>query len=78
VALEHTVQKSDKGTTVTADITCVEVPGAIVIRSQKELDSRGRITRRSTVELTDYSAVEEDQSDNFRPRLFHRRRAARQ
>ncbi len=79
VALEHTVQKSDKGVTVTADITCVEVPGAIVLRSQKELDSRGHITRRSTVELTDYNAVEEDQSlDNFRPRLFHRRRAARQ
>jgi hypothetical protein len=79
VALEHTVQKNDKGSTVTADITCVEVPGAIVLRSQKEMDSRGHITRRSTAELTDFNAVEEDQSvDNFRPRLFHRRRASRQ
>ncbi len=57
VALEHTVEKNDKGVTVTADITCVRDAGqAIVIRSQKELDSRGRITRRTTVELTDYSA----------------------
>ncbi len=78
VALEHTVQKNDKGVTVTADITCVEVPGAIVMRSQKELDNRGKVTRRSTMELIDFNAVEEEQTtDKFRTRLFHRRHGSR-
>ena len=52
-----------------------KVPGAIVMRTLKELDNQGRIVRRSTMELTDYNAVEEDQTP--RSRLFRRRRAQR-
>jgi hypothetical protein len=73
-AFERSVQKNGKGTTITVDVTSVEVPGGIVMRTLKELDPQGHITRRSTVELVDYSAEEEQPSD-FRPRLFHRRRA---
>ncbi len=76
VALERTEQKNSKGSTVSLDITCVDVPGAIVLRSLKELDSQGRVIRRSTIDLVDYSAVEEEQTpDAHRARLFHRRRA---
>ena len=73
-AFERSVQKNGKGTTVTVDVTSVDVPGGIVFRTLKELDSRGRIVRRSTVKLIDYSA-EEEQPPDYRPRLFHRRRA---
>ncbi len=76
VAFERTVQKNGKGSTVSIDVTCVDVPGAIVLRALKELDSQGHVTRRSTIDLVDYNAVEEDQTaDVPRPRLFHRRRA---
>ncbi len=73
-AFERSVQKNGKGTTITVDVTSVEVPGGIVMRTLKELDSKGRVIRRSTVELVDYSAIEEDRPMEYRPRLFHRRR----
>jgi hypothetical protein len=71
-AFERTVQKNGKGTTISVDATSVEVPGGIVWRTVKELDTQGRVTRRSTMELIDFSAQEEEQ--NYRPRLYHRRR----
>ncbi|HEV2968482.1 MAG TPA: hypothetical protein VGY55_00745 [Pirellulales bacterium] len=73
-AFERTVQKNAKGTTITVDVTSVEVPGGIVMRTLKELDGQGRITRRSTMELVDYAALEEDRPAEVRSRLFHRRR----
>lgn len=73
-AFERSVQKNGKGTTITVDVTNVDVPGGIVLRTLKELDNQGRITRRSTVELVDYSAVEEDRTTEYRPRMFRRRR----
>jgi hypothetical protein len=73
-AFERAVQKNGKGTTITVDVTSVDVPGGIVMRTLKELDSHGHVTRRSCVELVDYSAEEEQPSD-YHPKLFHRRRA---
>lgn len=73
-AFERSVQKNGKGTTISIDVTSVEVPGGIVMRTVKELDSQGHVTRRSTMELVDFSAVEEDQKTEYRPRLYHRRR----
>jgi hypothetical protein len=73
-AFERSVQKNGKGTTISVDVTSVEVPGGIVTRLVKELDTQGRVIRRSTMELVDFGAVEEDQKTEYRPRLYHRRR----
>jgi hypothetical protein len=59
-AFERTIQKSARGTNVTLDVTCVDVPGGIVARTSKELDSHGRLLRRSSLELVDYQIVDND------------------
>jgi hypothetical protein len=64
-----TVQKTPKGTVVTLAVTCPEVPGGIVSHSSKELDTSGRLVRRSVLELVDYSAEpEKERSGIFRKR----------
>ena len=70
-AFERTLQKNATGTTISVDITSVEVPGGIVMRSTlKELDAKGRVIRRSTVELIDYSARKKANRPNFVPGSF--------
>jgi hypothetical protein len=59
-AYERTIQRSARGTNVTLDVTSVDVPGGIVARTSKELDSQGRVLRRSTLELVDYQIVDND------------------
>jgi len=54
----------------------VDVPGGIVSRTSKQLDADGNVTRRTTVELVDYGAVEEQAPDAGR-RRYRRRRARR-
>ncbi len=76
VAFERLVQKDTHGTTVTVDVTSVDVPGGIVNRSSKELDADGHVTRRTTVDLVDYGAVE-DQSPDAGRRRYRRRRGRR-
>jgi hypothetical protein len=50
-----------------------DVPGGVVSHSSKEVDKNGRLRRRSTLELLDYSAdPEKDRSD-----LFNRKRPNR-
>jgi hypothetical protein len=61
-AYERTIQRSTRGTNVTFDVTCVDVPGGIVARTSKELDAQGRMLRRSTLELVDYRVVDDDDS----------------
>jgi hypothetical protein len=61
-ALERTVQTTRKGTIQSLDITCIEVPGGTIHRTTKELDAQGRLVRRSTVELLDYSAQRDDRA----------------
>jgi hypothetical protein len=73
-AFERSVQKNGKGTTISVDVTSVDVPGGIVMRTVKELDTQGHVIRRSTMELVDFSALEEDRPNESRPRMFHRRR----
>jgi hypothetical protein len=76
VSFERVVQKDSLGTTITVDVTSVDVPGGIVSRTSKQLDADGHITRRTTVELVDYGAVEEQAPDAGR-RRYRRRRARR-
>ena len=68
-----TVQKTPKGTICTLAVTCPEVPGGIVGNTSKELDPSGRLVRRSTLELLDYSA--EPEKDRSLPARKRRRDA---
>jgi hypothetical protein len=57
-------------------VTCVEVPGGIVARATKELDEKGRVIRRSSLELVDYQAqIEEGSGEEESSRYLTRRQA---
>jgi hypothetical protein len=71
-----TVQKSAKGTAITLEICCMEVPGGVVYHTAKELDSEGRVVRRGTLEIVDYSIGGDDDSGTGRGRR-HRDRPRR-
>jgi hypothetical protein len=59
-ALVRTVESRDgKVSMYTVEVVCVDVPGGVVAHASKELDERGRIVRRSTLELLDYGLAEE-------------------
>jgi hypothetical protein len=77
VSFERVVQKDAHGTTITVDVTSVDVPGGIVSRTSKQLDAQGHVVRRTTVELVDYGAVEEQVPEGGRRRLYRRRRLRR-
>lgn len=59
-AFERTIQHTSKGTNVSLDVTCFDVPGAIVARASNELDEKGHVVRRSMLELIDYQIVSDD------------------
>jgi hypothetical protein len=66
-AYVKTVSKNGKGTVTTLATMAPEVPGGVVSHSLKEVDKSGRVVRRSTFELRDYSAhPDEDRSGLFR------------
>jgi hypothetical protein len=73
VSFERVVQRDAHGTTITVDVTSVDVPGGIVRRESKQLDAAGHVTRRTTVDLVDYGAVE-DQTPEAGGRRYRRRR----
>jgi hypothetical protein len=50
-----TIRRSPKGTVTTLERLSPEVPGGVVFRSSRELDSGGRTVHRSVLELTEYS-----------------------
>ncbi len=65
-AYVKTVQKTAKGTICTLAAICPEIPGGIVSHTSKELDANGRLVRRSTLELVDFSTEpEKDRSGAF-------------
>lgn len=76
-AFERTIQKSAKGTNITLDVTCVDVPGGIVARTSKEVDDQGRLVRRSMLELVDYHAVLDNNNNNDDGPSYLTRRQAR-
>ncbi|MEN6457396.1 MAG: hypothetical protein ABFC63_00490 [Thermoguttaceae bacterium] len=51
-----TVHKNSKGTVTTLAVLLPDVPGGIVSHTSKEVDTNGRVVRRSTLELLDYKA----------------------
>jgi hypothetical protein len=67
------MQKTPKGTTVTLSVMCPEIPGGIVSHSSRELDTTGRLLRRSTMELVDFDT----EPENDRTGAFSRKRSNR-
>lgn len=65
-----TVHKNANVTVTTWADVLPEVPGGVVNNSSKEIDKSGRLVRRSTLKLSDYS----DDPDNDRSGLFSRKR----
>jgi hypothetical protein len=63
-AYERTIQRTSKGANVTLDVICVDVPGGIVARTSKEMDSDGHLVRRSMLELVDYHVVDDGDDSN--------------
>lgn len=66
-------QKNGKGTTVTLTVFVPDVPGGVIAYSLKETDKTGKLIRRSSLELVDYSVEPETE----RAGIFNRKRAAR-
>ena len=70
-------QQHEKGTSVTMLVSCFDVPGGVVSHTSKELDTEGRLVRRSTLELLDYGSAARPEVEGpalRRPRLFRRHR----
>jgi hypothetical protein len=75
---ERTIQETPRGTNITLDVTCVDVPGGIVARTSKEMNSKGQLIRRSTLELVDYRVVDNDDDGSITTMTRRQaRRAAR-
>ncbi len=51
----RSVNRHPKGVVFTVAVTSSEIPGGVVSHWSKEVDRAGRIVRRSTLELVDYS-----------------------
>jgi hypothetical protein len=52
-----TTQKLPHGSKVTLEVHCDEVPGGVVAHWASESDASGRVVRRSTLELLEYSVA---------------------
>ncbi len=71
-----TIHKREKGSTITLEVHCADVPGGVVSHSSKELDETGHLIRRSTLELIDYAGFDDAEDPEVgRRRLFNRLRS---
>ncbi len=70
------VYRHPKGSTTTLAVISTDVPGGIVCHNARELDSNGRLVRRSTLELVAYGTDPEEGRGGFlrRGRSPHRNR----
>ena len=78
VSQVKTVHESASGTVTTWADVLPEVPGGVVGNSSKETDKSGRLLRRSTLKLVDYSEdPEKDRAGIFgRKHSRHRSKSA--
>lgn len=72
-----TIHKQPKGSSVTLEVHCDDVPGGVVSHTTREDDERGRTTRRSTLELIDYGTSQTIDEPNQPPRRRLINRAGR-
>jgi hypothetical protein len=72
------MHQQGQATTLTLEMHCDEVPGAVVAHTSKETDETGAVIRRSTLELLDYGiGTGEDSDAQVVRRVFHRARNRR-
>ena len=72
-----TVHTQGENTTVTLEVSCLEVPGLIVAHTAKKVGADGQLTERSTLELLDYEVVSKQAGSRGlgRQRLLGKRRS---
>jgi hypothetical protein len=74
--LVRQVHRSDRSTTATWSFQADDVPGEVVSQSSKKLDAKGKVVRRSTLELLGYGEGSADSSqDALRGRSRRHKRA---
>lgn len=76
VAYVKTTHLNGAGGSVTMELHCDDVPGAVVAHSAQDHDAAGKVTRRSTLELVDYGLgnLRPDEAWKGRRRFGHRHR----
>ena len=74
---ERLVRQTPEETLISLDVTVPEIPGAVVSRTTKELDTAGRLIRHSTMEIISYHIADENDPprEQRRRRLFNRDQA---
>jgi hypothetical protein len=71
------VNREAKALSCTVEVFCIDVPGGVVAHTSRETDERGRLVRRSTLELLDFGTMEDRKPANRGGILFHRTRPRR-
>lgn len=75
----RTLLKQQNGSTFTLEVVCLDVPGGVVAHTSKDLDTSGRLVRRSTLELLDYGVAATSEENRRSGVLFrHYSRQRRQ
>ena len=71
------VQRGPHGTTVTLSVVSADVPGELVSQTSKKLDDKGRVIRRSSLELVGYYSAPAPDAEALGevrvPRRYHKR-----
>ena len=62
-----TIHKQPHGSEVTLEVQSINVPGGVVSHSSKQMNDKGQVVRRSTLELLDFG-IGEDQDDRRKSR----------
>ena len=57
----ETVASHAKGSTVTRAFTCTDVPGGVICQTSEERDAKGKLIRRSTLQLLAYGFSPDDE-----------------
>jgi len=76
-AFVRTVNREARSQSCTLEAFCIEVPGGVVWHTSRETDERGRLVRRSTLELIDYGTAEDRRPTTRAGIFFHRTRPRR-
>jgi hypothetical protein len=76
---ERIVRQTPEETLISLDVTVPEIPGGVVSRTTKELDTSGKLIRHSTMEIISYHIADENDPprEQRRRRLFNRDQAKR-
>jgi hypothetical protein len=72
VAMMRTHETRPSGSHLLLETYCAEIPGGVVAHTSKDIDTNGRLTRRSTLELLEYGIASTEASSR-RVRWFRRR-----